>query len=136
MISFILSKLGPEFSVFVSTFHSGKLTLQNWQMPSLENFMESLTHEQDKLVQMGTIKTKDQALKVGVLNSSKGNPKSKNSRLPEKKKNPEKPKSNDASSNPSKEKDKKGKYKAKCTYCHKGWHPENSCIKNTIDTMA
>ena len=83
--------MGLEFSVFVSTFHSGKLTLRNWKMPSLEKFMESLTQEKEKLVQMGSIKTKDQALKVGVLNSSKGNPKSKNSRLPEKKKNPEKP---------------------------------------------
>ena len=32
-------------------------------MPSLANFMESLTQEQDKLVMMGTIKpSKDQAL--------------------------------------------------------------------------
>ena len=30
LILSILSKLGPEFSVFVSTFHSGKLTLRNW----------------------------------------------------------------------------------------------------------
>ena len=37
---------------------------------------------------MGTIKTKDQALAVGVLNSSKGKHKSKNLKLPEKKKNP------------------------------------------------
>ena len=91
--------------------------------------MESLTQEQEKLVQMGTINTKDQALEVGVSNSSKGNPKSKNSKLPEKKKNPEKPKSSDASSNPSKEKEKKGQEKAKCTYFHKGWHPEISCMK-------
>ena len=74
----ILLNLGPEFLVFVSTFYSNKLTLQNWKMPSLANFMESLTQEQDKLVQMGSIKTKDQALAVGVLNSSKGNPKTKN----------------------------------------------------------
>ena len=50
--------------------------------------MESLTQEQDKLVQMSTIKTKDQALSMGVSNSSKGKPKSKNSKLPGKKKNP------------------------------------------------
>ena len=29
MILSILSKLGPEFLVFVSTFHSGKITLRN-----------------------------------------------------------------------------------------------------------
>ena len=96
----ILSKLGLEFSVFVSTFHSGKLTLRNWKMPSLENFMESLTQEKDKLVQMGSIKTKDRALAVGVFNSSKGKLKSKNSKLLEMKKNLEKLKSSDASSNP------------------------------------
>ena len=52
--------------------------------------MESLTQEQDKLVQMGSINTKDQALAVGVSNSAKGKPKSKNSKLPDKKKS-EKP---------------------------------------------
>ena len=50
--------------------------------------MESLTQYKCKLVQMGTIKTKDQALAVGVSNYSKGNPKFKNLKLPEKKKNP------------------------------------------------
>ena len=35
-------------------------------MPSLANFMESLTQEQDKLVMMGTMKpSKDQALVAG-----------------------------------------------------------------------
>ena len=43
LIVSILLKLGPKFSVFVSTFHSGKLTLGNWKMPSLASFMESLT---------------------------------------------------------------------------------------------
>ena len=57
----------------------------------MENFMESLTQEKDKIVQMGTIKTKDQALVVVVSNSSKGKPKSKNLKLPEKKKNPKSP---------------------------------------------
>ena len=85
---------------------------------------------------MGTIKTKDQALAVWFLNFSMGKPKSKNSKLPEKKKNQEKPKSNDASLNPSKEKEKKEKENEKWTYFHNGWHLEISCMKNTIDTMA
>ena len=58
-------------------------------MESLDSFMESLTQEQDKLVQMGNIKGKDQALSIGVLNALKGNPKHHNLKLPEKKK-PEK----------------------------------------------
>ena len=49
-------------------------------MPSLADFMESLTQEQDKLVMMGTIKpSKDQVLVAGYLRvDSKGNKKSKN----------------------------------------------------------
>ena len=59
----ILSKLGPDYSVFVSTFYAPKLTAQTLKMPSLAYFIESLTQEQDKLVMMGTIKpSKDQAL--------------------------------------------------------------------------
>ena len=61
----ILSKLGPNYSVFVSTFHATKLTAQAWKMHKLVEFMESLTQEQDKLVMMGTIKpSKDQAMVV------------------------------------------------------------------------
>ena len=67
--------------MFVSTFHSSKLTARNWKMPSLASFMESLTQEQDKLVQMGTIKSrKDQDLATGVSNPSKGKNKFKDSR--------------------------------------------------------
>ena len=82
-------------------------------MTNLENFMETLTQEEYKIVQMGTIKTKDQALRVWFSKYSMGKLKSKTSKLPEKKKNQEKPKSNDASLNPSKEKEKKGKEKGK-----------------------
>ena len=47
-------------------------------MPVLDDFMESLTQEQDKLMQMGTIKSsKDQAFAAGVLNPSKGKNKAK-----------------------------------------------------------
>ena len=48
-------------------------------MPSLADFMESLTQEQDKLVMMGTIKpSKDQALIAGDSKvDSKGKKKEK-----------------------------------------------------------
>ena len=131
LILSILSKLGLEFSVFVSTFHAGKLTLQNWQMPSLDSFMESLTQEKYKLVQMGTIKTKDRALEMGVSNSLKGKPKAKKLKLPKKKK-PKNPKSNDGGSNPPKEMENRGKEKTKCTYFHKGWNLESSCMKKPL----
>ena len=60
------------------------------------------------MVQIGSIKTKDQELAVGVLNAAKGKPKSKKLKLPNKKKS-EKPKSSEGAMNPPKEKEKKGK---------------------------
>jgi hypothetical protein len=57
MVLTILSKLGPEYSVFVSTFHSVRLAFgATWTMPSLEAFIESLTREQNKLINMAKIK--------------------------------------------------------------------------------
>ena len=71
LILSILSKLGVEYSIYVSTFHSSKLTTRNWKMHVLAVFMDSLTRQQDKLIQMGTIiKSKDQVLATGVSNQS------------------------------------------------------------------
>ena len=78
--------MGPDYSVFVSTFYATKLTARTWKMPILADFMESLTQEQDKLVMMGTIKpSKDQDLIAG---DSKVDSKSKNKakKPPERKK--------------------------------------------------
>ena len=54
LILSILSKLGADYLVFVSTFHAGKLTTPGWKIPTLNAFIESLTNEHDKLVQMGS----------------------------------------------------------------------------------
>jgi hypothetical protein len=57
MVLTILSKIGPEFSIFISTFHSVRFTSRStWKMPSLEYFIESLTQEKTKLINMSTIK--------------------------------------------------------------------------------
>ena len=40
MIVYIISKLGPEYSIFVLKFHSSKITSRNWRMSSLAEFME------------------------------------------------------------------------------------------------
>jgi hypothetical protein len=57
MVLTILSKLGLEYSVFVSTFHSTRLASgATYKMPSLEVFIESLTQEKNKLINMGKIK--------------------------------------------------------------------------------
>ena len=64
----ILSKLGPDYSVFVLTFYATKLIARTLKMPRLVDFMQSLTQEQDKLVMMGTIKpSKDQYLATGDM---------------------------------------------------------------------
>ena len=105
-------------------------------MPSLADFMESLTQEQDKLVMMGTIKpSKDQALVVGDLRvDSKGKNKAKkpSEQKRDKNKSPEEPQG--SKKNPHKKKNK-GEMN-KCVYCNKGYHPESSCMKNQIDMLT
>ena len=73
LILAILSKLGADYSVFVSTFRAGKLTTLGWKMPTLNAFIESLTSEHDNLVQMGIIGySRDQALHVSGPKYLKG----------------------------------------------------------------
>jgi hypothetical protein len=46
MVLTILSKLGLEYSMFVSTFHSVRLASgATWMFPSLDAFIDSLTQE-------------------------------------------------------------------------------------------
>jgi hypothetical protein len=57
MVLTILSKTVPKFYLFVSTFNSIIFSSgATWKMLSLEDFMESLTQEKTKLINMGTIK--------------------------------------------------------------------------------
>jgi hypothetical protein len=57
MVLTIISKLGPKLFVFISTFHYIRFTSgATWKIPSLEDFIESLTQEQTKLINMGKIK--------------------------------------------------------------------------------
>ena len=56
MLSIII-KLGTEYSVFVSIFHSKRDAFPSWKIPSLDSFSESLIKEQEKLVHMGVIQT-------------------------------------------------------------------------------
>ena len=56
LILSILSKLGPEYLVFVSTFHAARPVISNWKMSSLSTFFDSLTKEQDKLIHMGALR--------------------------------------------------------------------------------
>jgi hypothetical protein len=129
MVLTILSKLGPEFSVFVSTFHTVRFTSgATWKMPSLEDFIESLTQEQTKLINMGTIKgPRAHALTVhdGSHKYQKSKDKDKwKSHAHTKKEGYTKP-FTDASGS----KGEKGRKGEKCTYCHKGFHSESTCMK-------
>ena len=73
LILTIISKLGADYSIFVSTFRAVKLTTPKWKMPTLDAFIESLTSEHDKLVQMGIIRSScDQALHVSRPKYTKG----------------------------------------------------------------
>jgi hypothetical protein len=57
MVLTILSNIGPKLFVFISTIHSVRFTSRaTWKIPSLEDFIESLTQEKTKLINMGTIK--------------------------------------------------------------------------------
>jgi hypothetical protein len=52
----ILANIGPEYVVYVSTFHSSRYLMgTNWKMPTMDQFIDSLTHEHEKLNQMGLI---------------------------------------------------------------------------------
>ena len=132
----ILSKLGPNYSVFASTFHATKLTARAWKIPKLAEFMESLTQEEDKLVMMGTIKpSKDQALVAGdsrVDSKRKKKSKKPSEKKRDKNKSPEEPQ---GSKKNYQKKKNKGEM-SKCTYCNKGSHPESSYMKKQLDMLT
>jgi hypothetical protein len=136
MVLTIISKLGPEFLVFVSTFHIVIFASRaTWKMPSLEDFIESLTQEKTKLINMGAIKgPRENALTVQY--GSHKYPKSKDKdkwkyHAHMKKEGYTKP-FTDASGS----KGEKGRKGEKCTYCHKGFHSESTCMKKQIDLMS
>ena len=106
-------------------------------MPSLSTFFESLTKEQDKLIQMGVLKYsegKDHALMVQGIK----NVKSKEKQIV-KEKNP-KYEIEDEVLEPSDEDSmKKVKNKgstSKCSYCSKGFNLENIFFKNNMDIIS
>ena len=69
-----LSKFGPDYLVFVSTFHATMLVVPKWKMSSLNSFLDSLKKEKDKLIYMGVLKYskgKDHYLMVQGSNNIK-----------------------------------------------------------------
>jgi hypothetical protein len=136
MVLTILSKLGPELYIFVSTFHSIKFASgATWKMPSLEDFIESLTQEQTKLINMGKIK----GPKVHALTMQYGGHKYQKSKYKEKikshahvnKEGYTKPFTDAFGS-----KGEKGRKGEKCMYFHKGFHPKSACMHKKIDILS
>jgi hypothetical protein len=104
-------------------------------MPSLEDFIKSLTQEKTKLINMGTIKVpRAHALTVhdGSHKYQKCKDKYKQkSHAHSKKEGYTKP-----VTNASRSKGERGRKGEKCTYCHKGLHSEFACMKKKIDLMS
>jgi hypothetical protein len=100
-------------------------------MASLEEFIESLTQEQNKLINMGKIKgPKAHALTVQYGSHQYHKYKDKYKRKAHanlKKEGYSKP-----FTDVSRSKGGKGRKGGKCTYCHKGFHPESTCIQKNI----
>jgi hypothetical protein len=137
MVLAILSKIGPQYSVFVSTFHSVRFTSgATWKMPSLEDFIESMTQEQNKLINMGKIKgPKVHALTVQYGSghqSQKSKDKDKRKAHENMKKEGYSKPFNDASES----KGGKGRKGEKFSYYHKGFHPKSTCMQKQIDLMT
>jgi hypothetical protein len=134
LILSILLKLGPEYSVFVSSFQASKLTQETWKIPPLNDLIVSLTQEKYNLVQIGAIKnSKNQALVATDAPKSSGKDKKKGKgKFPESKKE----RSSQSSDNSSEPKVKKKKEITLCRYYSKGFHPEQNFMRKTIDEMA
>ena len=98
-------------------------------MPTLNSFIESLTHEHDKLIQMGIIRSsRDKSLVVGGPNieNDKGNKKDESPIEKEKLKEP----------SGLKRSKKNGKGKTLCSYYGRVFHLESTCMRRRIDEMS
>ena len=107
-------------------------------MPTLNAFIESLTSEHEKLVQMGIIRSShNQALHVSGPKDTKG--KGKQHKNQKTKFDTPKPRfenqQHDESfgSRKNKGKEHNGKEKVMCSYCGKGFHPKHACMKKNLD---
>ena len=115
----ILLKLNANYLVFVSTFQIVRLTTPNWKIPTLDAFIQSLTYENDKLIQMGIIRSiKYQSL---VARGDEVENDKEKQRY-------ESPMNKEQSNEPSglKRSKKNGKGKVLCPYCGRGFHSEIS----------
>jgi hypothetical protein len=122
LIFSILSKLGPEYFVFVSSFQASKLTQEKWKMTSLNDFIEVLNQEKAKLFQLGSIKcSKNQEVVATNAPKSSGKDKKKGT---DKFHELKKERSAQYLDNSSEPKGKKKKEIKLLSYCSKGFDPK------------
>jgi hypothetical protein len=103
-------------------------------MPSLEEFIESLTQEKTKLINMGKIKGPN----VHALTMQDDNHQYQKYKYKYKIKSHANLKKEGYSkpfTDASRSKGGKGRKGEKCTYCHKGFHPESTSMQKKIDLM-
>jgi hypothetical protein len=104
-------------------------------MPSLEDFIESLTQEKTKIIKMGTIK----GPRVHALTVHDDSQKYKKYKYKDKHKSHAHPKK-EGYTKPFTDafgsKGEKGRKWEKYTYCHKGFYSKSTCMQKKIDQMS
>eukprot|EP00253_Pinus_taeda_P011674 PITA_11674 len=140
LINCILTKLGPAYSVFVSTFHSTREAFisqgHDYKPPSFDAFFDSLIREQEKLLHLGLPNPGNSSKKALTAQQQLN---SKNPKKSYPKKNGPKPNKGPKQFQPQNEKsfhhnDKENKNKGKktdrhCNFCNRDGHLESKCFK-------
>ena len=140
LIYSILTKLGPAYSVFVSTFHSTREAFisqgKDYKPPSFDSFCDSLIREQEKLLHLGLLNLGNSSKKALAAQQQ---PNSKNPKKSYPKKNGPKPNKGPKQTQPQNERsfqqnDKTNKNKWKktdrhCNLCNRDGHLESKCFK-------
>ena len=140
LIYSILTKLGPAYSVFVSTFHSTREAFicqgTDYKAPSFDSFCDSLIREQEKLLHLGLLNLGNSSKKALAAQQQ---PNLKNPKKSYPKKNGPKPNKGPKQTQPQNERsfqqnDKTNKNKWKktdrhCNFCNRDGHLESKCFK-------
>eukprot|EP00253_Pinus_taeda_P009176 PITA_09176 len=140
LIYSILTKLGPAYSVFVSTFHSTREAFicqgTDYKVPSFDSFCDSLIREQEKQLHLGLLHLGNSSKKAlaaqqqpNLKNPKKSFPK-KNGPKPNK--GPKQTQSQNERSFQQNDKTNKNKWKKTdrhCNFCNRDGHLESKCFK-------